>query len=78
MPGTLPPPYRGVWVRGRGQAPTSPSRPNFEIAKTGFTYGVDCAREFLRRLGVVDVCMNWLSSSNICVESGVVFSGVFF
>ena len=41
-------------------------------------YGVDCAREFFRGLGVVDVCINCVSSSNICVESGVVFRGVFF
>ena len=70
LPGT---PHQGVWVWLMPFAHPFTSRSSFEIAKIGFTYGVDCAREFLRRLGVVGVVQTMLSSSNICVAFGVVF-----
>ena len=75
LPGT---PTHGVWVWPLPFAHPFTSRSNFEITKIGFTYGVDCAREFLRGLGVVGGTQSVMSSSNICVESSVVFGGVFF
>ena len=50
------------------------SRSSFGITEIGFTYGVDYARKYIRRTGVVEGSRCAVSSSNICVEFSVMVS----